>query len=421
MQKWLSVIGMGEEGLTGLSSIAQTLLQQATLIVGGRRHLAWLSDHPQLSQQPQLAWGSPIETTLEQIIGYRGQPVAVLASGDPLCYGIGATLLRQIPIDEITFLPVPSAFSLACARLGWNQTEIETLSLCGRDPNLLHQMLYPGAQLLILSADRQTPLIVADKLIQAGYGHSRLTILEHLGGVKECQHSRTAHEWQTLGQSSARSTHLGDGIKIADLNTIAITCVADFDQPAWARIPGLPDAAFHHDGQLTKREVRAITLSRLAPLPGQLLWDVGAGCGSIGIEWLRSHPRCRAIAIEQHPSRLHYIAENAAALGVPHLQIIAGSAPDALAPLPHPDAIFIGGGLTADRLLETCWQALKPGGRLVTNAVTIESEQLLFTAHHQWGGELSRIAIQRAEPIGQFLGWKALAPITQWQVIKPRK
>lgn len=411
MEKWLAVIGIGEDGLAGLSPIAQTLLAQSQLIVGGRRHLAMLAAHPELAQRPQLAWASPIETTLEKIVSHRGQPVAVLASGDPLCYGIGATLLRQIPIAEMTILPVPSAFSLACARLGWSQPEVETLSLCGRDPNLLHQVLYPGAKLLILSADRHTPVTVAAQLTAAGYGQSGLTILEHLGGPQERQQTRMAAEWSSLAASNS--------IEIADLNTIAVTCVADLKTLIWTRLPGLPDAAFHHDGQLTKREVRAVTLAALAPLPGQLLWDVGAGCGSIGIEWLRAHPRCRAIAIEQHPTRLGYIAENAAALGVPDLQVVSGAAPAALADLPQPDAIFIGGGLTAENLLETCWQALRPGGRLVANAVTIETEQQVFAAYQRWGGNLSRIAIQRAEPIGQFLGWKALSPITQWQVVKP--
>ncbi|TVQ58177.1 MAG: precorrin-6Y C5,15-methyltransferase (decarboxylating) subunit CbiT, partial [Spirulina sp. DLM2.Bin59] len=188
--------------------------------------------------------------------------------------------------------------------------------------------------------------------------------------------------------------------------------------PTYPRTPGLPDGAYHHDGQLTKQEVRAVTLAALAPLPGQLLWDVGAGCGSIGIEWLRSDRRCRAIAIEQHPSRLQSIAHNAQALGVPHLQIVAGSAPAALADLPQPDAIFIGGGVTTPDLLATCWRSLPVGGRLVANAVTVESEQLLLQQQRQWGGTLKRLAIQRAEPIGKFLGWKAMAPVTQWVVVK---
>ncbi len=400
MQKWLSVVGMGEDGWAGLSPIARTLIEQAELLVGGERHLAMLPG----DDRERWVWVSPIATSIEKILTRRGQAVCVLASGDPLCYGIGTTLLRHIPIEEMVIAPAQSAFSLACARLGWALPEVETLSLCGRDPNLLHAVLYPTAKLLILSADRQTPALVAEKLTQAGYGHSSLVVLERMGGSQERLVSGVAAEWQFTD--------------LADLNTIAVTCVADPGIRAYSRQAGLPDTAYHHDGQLTKREVRAVTLAALAPLPGQLLWDVGAGCGSIGIEWMRSHPRCRAIAIEQHSQRLRSIAENAVALGVPHLQIVAGSAPEALDNLPQPNTIFIGGGLTAPNVLEICWNALPIGGKLVANAVTIESEQLVFNWQAKVGGELTRIAIQRAEPIGKFLGWKALSPITQWVVVK---
>lgn len=400
MQKWLSVVGIGEDGWAGLSPIARTLIEQSEVLVGGERHLAMLPP----DQRERWIWASPIATSIEKILVHRGQSICVLASGDPLCYGIGTTLLRYLPIEEMVIVPAQSAFSLACAHLGWALPEVETLSLCGRDPNLLHAVLYPTAKLLILSADRQTPALVAEKLTQVGYGRSQMVVLERMGGSQERVLSGIAAEWNHSD--------------LADLNTIAITCVADADIRVHSRQAGLPDAAYHHDGQLTKREVRAVTLSALAPLPGQLLWDVGAGCGSIGIEWMRTHPRCRAIAIEQHPQRLRTIAENAAALGVPNLQIISGSAPEALHDLPQPDTIFIGGGLTAPEVLETCWNALPSGGRLVTNAVTIESEQLVFSWQAKVGGELTRIAIQRAEPIGKFLGWKALSPITQWTVVK---
>jgi precorrin-6Y C5,15-methyltransferase (decarboxylating) len=256
----------------------------------------------------------------------------------------------------------------------------------------------------VLSAGKHTPALVALQLTQRGFGNSNLTVLEHLGGTHERMLSGTAAAWNTA--------------EVAALNTIAITCVADHEVTGWSRCAGLPDAAYHHDGQLTKREVRAITLAALAPLPGQLLWDVGAGCGSIGIEWMRSHPRCWAVAIEPHPTRLRYIADNAVALGTPDLKIIAGEAPAALRDLPPPDAVFIGGGLTTENLLATCWQTLRTGGRLVANAVTVESEQMLLQWHSQCGGGLTRIAIQRAEPIGKFLGWKAMVPVTQWGVTK---
>ncbi len=401
MQKWLSVVGIGEDGLAGLSPVARSLIEQAVVIVGGDRHLALLTAD---DRREKLVWASPLAATVQEIVQRRGQAVCVLASGDPLWYGVGVTLLCQIAIAEMTIVPAPSAFSLACARLGWSLTEVETLSLCGRDPGLMQAVLYPGARLLVLSESGKTPAIVADILAQKGFGKSQITVLERMGGPHERIVTGIAANWPATD--------------LADLNTIAIACASDAAAPALSRLAGLPDAAYHHDGQLTKREIRAVTLAALAPLPGQLLWDVGAGCGSISIEWMRSHPRCRAIAIEQHPARLGLIAENAIALGVPNLNIISGQAPDALDNLAQPDAIFVGGGLTSPDLFATCWQALRPGGRFVANAVTVESEQVLLQWQSKLSGELTRIAIQRAEPIGKFLGWKAMAPVTQWTVVK---
>ncbi|KPQ33568.1 MAG: precorrin-6Y C5,15-methyltransferase (decarboxylating) CobL [Phormidium sp. OSCR] len=401
-EKWLSVIGIGDDGLMGLTAVARSLLDQAQVIVGGRRHLGFLGDH---DPRETLAWTSPLQTTLNAIQERRGQRVCVLATGDPMWYGIGATLARQIPLREMTIIPAPSAFSLACSRLGWPLADVETLSLCGRDPALLHRYLYPGLRLLVLSGDRHTPAQVAQKLTESGFAESQMTVLERLGGPQERLIQGQAATWSP-GESPG---------ELADLNTIAIDCRG---QSGHHRMAGLPDEAYHHDGQLTKREVRCVTLSSLAPQPGQRLWDVGAGCGSISIEWLRSDRRCQAIAIEQHPQRLRYLADNAAALGVPQLEIISGQAPAALQDLPEPNTIFIGGGLTTPNLLETCWQALPSGGRLVANAVTVESEQRLFQAQQEWGGALTRIAIQRAKPLGRFLSWTALAPVTQWSVLK---
>ena len=401
-KKWLSVIGIGESGLSELSPLARGFVDRASLIVGGKRHLAMLDD----SLQPRLVWTSPIETSIESILTHRGTPVCILASGDPLCYGIGVTLLKYISILEMTIIPAPSTFSLACARLGWSLTDVETISLCGRAPDFLAAILAPDAKLLILSAGADTPQIVADLLTQRGYGDSQITVLEHLGG-RERVISDTARAWSKPD--------------VAALNAIAVECRIDPNTTPLNRLPGLPESAYHHDGQLTKREVRAITLAALAPMPGELLWDVGAGCGSIGIEWLRSHPRCRAIAIEQHSHRLQFIADNMAALGTPHLQLVQGKAPAALTDLPTPDAIFIGGGVTAPGLLATCWTALRSGGRLVANAVTVESELQLLQWHQQVGGELTRIAIQRTQMIGGFLGWKPLIPVTQLVVVKSKE
>ncbi|MBF2000052.1 MAG: precorrin-6y C5,15-methyltransferase (decarboxylating) subunit CbiE [Synechococcales cyanobacterium M58_A2018_015] len=395
--KWLSIVGVGEAGLAELTAAARLLLEQAEVVCGGQRHLAML---PPSDTRDKLFWSSPIADSVQQVVQQRGRSTCVLASGDPLCYGIGTTLLRHVPIDEMTIIPAPSAFSLACARLGWSLPEVEQISLCGRDSAVLRAVLYPQARVLILSADRQTPREVAKLLTQAGYGQSTITVLERLGSPHERHIRGTAASWSAVEGS--------------DLNTIAVECVADAGITGLSRLAGLPDTVYQHDGQLTKREVRAITLAALAPLPGQVLWDVGAGCGSIGIEWMRSHPRCHAIAIEPQPQRLRYIADNAVALGTPNLQIIAGTAPAALGTLPQPNAIFVGGGLTTPSLLDTCWQALPLGGRLVANAVTLESEQVLLQWHHARGGTLTRIAIQRTEPIGGFLGWKPLAPVTQW-------
>ena len=400
-EKWLSIVGIGDSGLADLSLAARGLVDRSTIIVGGKRHLAML---PPGDRRKQIVWTAPIEDSIASILKYRGTRVCILASGDPLCYGIGGTLLRYISIEQMTIIPAPSTFSLICARLGWSLTDVETLSLCGRAPDFLVAMLAPGAKLLILSAGAATPQIVADLLIQRGYSDSRITVLEHLGGERERSISGIARSWAKQD--------------VAALNAIAIECVIQSGITPLNRLPGLPDSAYHHDGQLTKREVRSITLAALAPMPGELLWDVGAGCGSIGIEWLRSHPQCSAIAIEQHDRRLQFISNNMAALGTPHLQLVQGKAPTVLKDLPTPDAIFIGGGITSAGLLDTCWTALRSGGRLVANAVTIDSEYQLLQWQQQVGGELTRIAIQRTQPIGNFLGWKPMIPVTQLVVTK---
>jgi precorrin-6B C5,15-methyltransferase / cobalt-precorrin-6B C5,C15-methyltransferase len=401
MEKWLSVVGIGEDGLSGLSAIARCLLDRSQIIVGGARHLAML---PPEDTREQLVWASSLQATIDEILRHRGQPVCVLASGDPMCHGIGVTLSRRIPIAEMTVIPAASAFSLACARLGWALADVETFSLTNRPVSSIALGLYPGARLLVLSADRHTPGKVAELLTQRGFGSSLMIVFERMGSDSERRIEGVAAAWNESD--------------LADLNTIAITVAADRKTLLLPRTSGLPDTAYLHDGQLTKREVRGVTLSTLAPIPGELLWDVGAGCGSIAIEWMRSHPRCRAIAIERHPTRLQYIAENAANLGVPELQIVAGEAPAALANLPQPDAIFIGGGVTAEAVLETCWNALGENGRLVVNAVTIESELKVLQWHSLYGGELIRIGIQRIGAIGSFQGWKPLAPVTQWAVVK---
>ncbi|MFN5750067.1 MAG: precorrin-6y C5,15-methyltransferase (decarboxylating) subunit CbiE, partial [Pseudanabaena sp.] len=383
-QKWLKIIGIGEDGLGAISLVARSLIDHAEVFVGSDRHLAMLPEFLE-DQRSRIVWASPIESTIQQIINLRGKSVCVLASGDPLWFGIGTTLLRRIPMEEMVIIPSPSTFSLICARLGWSLHEVETLSLCGRPVSLLQSYIYPKAKLLILSSGKETPQIVAKILCDRHFGNSKITVLEHLNGTKERIISTVANQFENFPE-------------FADLNAITVECIPNPKAKILSRMVGLPDDAFHHDGQLTKREVRAITLSTLAPNAGELLWDVGAGCGSIGIEWMRSHPRCQAIAIEK--SRTHFIAENAIVLGTPNLKIIEGKAPDVLQGLPTPNAIFIGGGVTVPNLFETCWENLRSQGRLVANVVTLEGEQKLFQWQQEYGGTLTQISISRAEAIG---------------------
>jgi len=407
-EKWLSIIGIGEDGLSGLSATARSLIDNAEILVGGDRHLAMLPELPKLpelkdNRRSRIVWESPIESTIQQIIGCRGKAICILASGDPLWFGIGTTLLKRIPIEEVVIIPSTSTFSLICSRLGWSLDCVETLSLCGRPASLLQAYIYPNAKLLILSSGKETPQIVANTLCDRDFSNSKITVLEHLNGTNERIISNFAHQFQNFPEFAA-------------LNAIAVECIPNPEAKILSRMVGLPDDVYHHDGQLTKREIRAVTLSALAPNAGELLWDVGAGCGSIGIEWMRSHPHCQAIAIEK--SRTHFIADNAISLGTPNLKIIAGTAPEILQDLPIPDAIFIGGGLTVPHLFETCWENLRSQGRLVANVVTLEGEQKLFQCQQKYGGTLTQISINRAEAIGHFLGWKPMRPVTQWQVIK---
>ncbi|MBI1208944.1 MAG: precorrin-6y C5,15-methyltransferase (decarboxylating) subunit CbiE [Azospirillum sp.] len=400
MTPWLSIVGIGEDGLEGLSPAGRALLDRATVVVGGARHLAMVP----ADGRERRAWPSPLEPLLDEIVTRRGEAICVLASGDPFLYGIGNTLVRRVPAEEMAVVPAPSAFSLAACRLGWPLAEIDTLSLHGRPPELLHAWIQPRARLLILTGDGGGPAAVAGLLTRRGYGPSQMTVLERIGGARERRRDGIAATWPA-GPTAA-------------LNTVAVTCIAKPGIVALPRLAGLPDDAFRHDGQLTKREVRAVTLAMLAPGPDQRLWDVGAGCGSVAIEWLRSHRSCRAVAIESKPQRIALIAENASALGCPGLSIVGGNAPAALEGLPEPDAVFIGGGLGSAGLIERCWAALRPGGRLVANAVTLEGEQVLFDHLGRFGGSLSRLAVARAEPLGPHLAWRPLIPVTQYTATK---
>lgn len=404
MTTWLTVVGIGDDGYAGLGRAARRALFDAALVIGGERHLAML---PARLRARREAWPRPFD--LAALLARRSERVCVLASGDPMCFGVGATLARALPVDELRILPAPSSPSLAAARLGWALHEVDTLSLVGRPLAALRRALYDGRRLLVLSADGATPAALSAWLVGHGYGATRISVFEHLGGPLERRIDGRADAW-----------HAPDA---AALNLVALDCRAAAHAPAarLALTPGLPDDAYRHDGQLTKRDVRALTLGRLAPAPGELLWDVGAGAGSIGIEWMRAHPSCRAIAIESHPARHRFIEYNRDALGVPALQLVAGRAPDALAGLAAPDAIFIGGGATGAGVLDTCWAALKPGGRLVANAVTLEGEAALIAWRARHGGTLTRLALAEAQPLGGFETWRAALPVTLYAADKPRE
>jgi precorrin-6Y C5,15-methyltransferase (decarboxylating) len=400
MTVWLTLVGIGEDGYAGLGEAARQALGEAQWLVGSARQLALLP--ADLPGQAEL-WPSPF--SLEAVLARRGTPVCVLASGDPLFYGVGASLARQLPAAELRVFSSPSSVSLAAARLGWPLQEVTVLSLVARPLAALQALLHPGARLLLLSNDGASPAAVAELLRERGFGPSRLTMLEHLGGASERRIDGLASDWALP--------------RAAELNLLAVECVAGADARLLPLTPGLRDELYQHDGQLTKRDVRAITLARLAPQPGELLWDVGAGCGSIGIEWMRAHPACRALAIEADAGRQAHIQYNRDALGVPGLQLVAGRAPEALVDLAAPDAIFIGGGVTVPGVLEQCWASLKPGGRLVANAVTLQSEAALVAWREQVGGELTRISVAQAQPLGGFDTWRSALPITLLEVRKP--
>jgi precorrin-6Y C5,15-methyltransferase (decarboxylating) len=402
--RWLSIVGIGEDGVIGLSPVARRLISSAELVLGGKRHLALAGE---LIRGRQMSWPSPIGKVLPEIKKHRGRPVAVLASGDPFHYGVGDMLMRSIAVEETICLPHPSSFSLAASRLGWSLQDVTPVSLHGRALEHVVRHLQPKARLLALSWDGGTPAKLAALLVSRGMGASTLTVLEALGGPNERARTTTA-----------------DAFAFADvvpLNIIALDVVASAEAQVVTLAPGLDDALFEHDGQLTKRDIRAVTLSSLAPRQGELLWDVGLGAGSIAIEWLLRHPSMRAIGIEEGAERAARAARNAAALGTPDLQIVQGAAPAAFAGLPTPDAIFVGGGLSDPGLLDAAWAALKSGGRLVANAVSLQSEARLIDCFQKHGGEITRLQVAKAgrAGTGNVFVWRHATPVTQWRARKP--
>ncbi|HYJ59188.1 MAG TPA: precorrin-6y C5,15-methyltransferase (decarboxylating) subunit CbiE [Methyloceanibacter sp.] len=399
-RRWLSIVGIGEDGIEGLGVTARGLVSDAEIVFGGARHLALAAD---LIRGEARTWPSPF--SVKPVLAARGRQVCVLASGDPFQYGVGSTLAAHVSPDETVVVPAPSAFSLAAARLGWPLPEIALVSLHGRALDRIRPHLHPGARVLALTSDSQAPAALALLLADTGFGASRLTVLEALGGAHERVRSVTAAKF--------------DLDEIAELNIVAVEVVAAPDARMIPFAPGIADTLFEHDGQITKREIRAVTLSSLAPLRGELLWDIGAGSGSVAIEWMLCHPSLRAAAIEARGDRAARIRRNAASLGVPDLEVIEGTAPEALAGLATPDAIFIGGGASDAGVLDLAITGLRRGGRLVVNAVTLDTEAALLARHASLGGTLTRIAVSRAERIGGKAGWRASMPVTQWVWVKP--
>jgi precorrin-6Y C5,15-methyltransferase (decarboxylating) len=397
----IEVVGIGAGGWDSLGAAERALVLAARRVLGGARHLELL---PEVAGQERVPWPSDLRARLPRLVdGHRERPVVVLASGDPLLAGVGATLVELFGAEAVRVRPAVSSVALAAARMGWAAGTYTVVRLRGQDVDLLRRELYDGRRLLVLSRDARTPAEVAAVLTEDGYGFSRLTVLGELGAATESRADTVATAW------SGRAP---------DLNIACVQCVAGSGAAGGSLAPGLPDEAFDHDGQLTKRDLRASALAHLLPRPGELLWDVGAGAGSVAIEWMRSDPSCGAVAVEQHEQRVKRIRGNAARLGVPGLRTVRGVAPAALVDLPRPHAVFVGGGAT-EETLDQVWSALLPGGRLVVHAVTQETEMVLAARWRRYGGELTRVAVEHLEAIGSFHGWKPARAVVQWGVTKP--
>lgn len=344
---------------------------------------------------------------MESFLGEIGlDGVVVLATGDPLVSGVGSTLIRVLGADRVRVHPAVSSVALAGARMGWPSETTSVVSLVSRSVYAVRRHLAPGARVVALSASGATPVGLARALVELGLGDTAMSVLGDLGTVHESRFDCAAAE---LATGSAPGP---DGIPA--LNVVA------FEVPAtavlWGSSPGLPEDAFAHDGQITKREVRALAIAALRPMAGQRLWDLGAGSGSVSVEWCLAAPRTTVCAVEREAARAVRVGENAEAFGVPISVTIADSM-DAVSELPSPDAVFIGGGATTE-LIDAAWEALRPGGRLVVHCVTLDTEALVVAAQSRLGGDLRRVTIERAEALGRHLSWKPARPIVQWSATK---
>lgn len=384
--------------MDGLVPATRAVVEAAEIIIGGDRHHS-LADN--LTAE-RLAWPHPFDALIATIEGLRGRRVVVLATGDPLWFSVGAKIGRTIDPVEITYHPQLSAFQLAAARMGWSLPDVETLTVHGRPVEQMIAFIQPDVRLLVLTTGAETPAQIARFLTERGFGGSRMTVLAAMGGKDEARFDGAAETWDHV---------------VPAFNTLAVECVAAPDAALLPRVPGLADDLFQSDGTMTKQEVRAATVAKLMPMRGALLWDIGCGCGSVAIEWMRAARYARAVGIEPRADRRAMAAANALALGVPKLELIDGTVPAALDGLEPPDAIFIGGGLSRETF-EAAWAALRPLGRLVANAVTLESEAELIALHKEHGGDLVKLSVHRAEPVGRLTGWRPLMPVTQWSLVK---
>ncbi len=398
MSPWLQIIGIGEDGVMGLLPATRAVIDAAEVIIGGERHHRLTPD----ATAKRIAWPSPFDAMIDTIQSYRGQRVVILVTGDPLWFSIGARIGRAIDPSEITYHPQLSAFQLAAARMGWSLADVETLTVHGRPVEQMIAFIQPNVRLLVLTTGAQTPNQIATFLTERGFGNSKMTVLAAMGGADEQRFDGIAATW----------SH-----SVPAFNTLAVDCVAASDAALLPRVPGLPDDLFQSDGTMTKQEVRAVTVAKLMPMRGALLWDIGCGCGSVAVEWMRAARYARAIGVEPRADRRAMAAANALTLGAPNLEIRDGMAPECLADLPPPDAIFVGGGLSS-QVFDVAWSALRPLGRLVANAVTLESEAVLVGLHAQHGGDLVKMATHRAEPVGRLTGWRPSMPVTQWSMVK---
>ena len=395
---WLHVIGVGADGLSSLTPLAISALEEADAIYAGARLHALTEGF----KGERVSWPSPFDAMIDSLRARRGENVVVLATGDPLWYSIGARLGREIDPAEVIYHPQLSGFQFAAARMGWSLADVETLTVHGRSSEQMIPFIQPGARLLILPWDAETPAVIAGYLKERGYGRSKIIALGHLGTDEEARFEGTAD----APPKGAPGFHV-----------LAVECVGDAEAVVHGRGGGLPDEAFQSDGTMTKQEVRAITLAKLMPMRGAHLWDIGCGCGSVAIEWMRGARDAIATGIEPRDDRRAFARANAVALGTPKLTLVDATAPEGLDGLSRPDAVFIGGGLS-EAVFDIAWTALPTHGRLVANAVTLESEAVLRALHARYGGALARIAVERAEPVGQMTGWRPAMTVTQWSLMK---